>query len=405
VNRRSVGLVVLGALLTAFAWHSATHAIDFPVYHRAATQLLSGDFELYPRALYEGDGQVSGHAFRYAPAVAFLFAPLGLFPLQAAAFLFFCLKIPAFIYIFRVVARRLDLESRRGRLMLITVLIVGGYLVEEFRNGNFHFFVVFLMVLAFDLAERGRLAVPAAALAIAIAAKLLPAVLLGYFLLRRRFALSAATLAALAVLWLLPAAVTGFKANNRLHEGFVRFALQKVDEQANHSLRGTLFRYLTRNELDDPRNPDANVMDLDPSTVSRLALGIGMAGALILVAALWREPVTPADSLLDLALLMTAVLIGSPHTQRIYFSGLVVPVAVLVAWLMRHPHLPGRSLGSAALGLTAVVGTLLPLVLSTRSWAVAFEALSPHFCASAAIGIALLVLRVGFKPEAPPQPL
>ena len=46
MNRRSVGLIVFGALLTAFAWHSATHAIDFPVYHRAATQVLSGDFEL-----------------------------------------------------------------------------------------------------------------------------------------------------------------------------------------------------------------------------------------------------------------------------------------------------------------------------------------------------------------------
>jgi alpha-1,2-mannosyltransferase len=392
VSSGRAGLVVLGALLAALAWHSATHAIDFPVYHRAATQVLAGDYELYPRAIYEGDAQVPGHAFRYAPALAFLFAPFGLLPLPAAAFAFFCLKIPALVYIFTVVTRRLDLESRRGRLMAITMLIVGGYLVEELRNGNFHFFAVFLMVVAFDLAERGRVLVPAAALALAIAAKLLPAVLLGYFLIRRRYAVSVATVVAVVILWLLPAASIGVEANNRLHQGFLRFALQKADEQANHSLRGTLFRYLTRNELDDPRNPDANLVNLAPPTVDALALAFGLSGAAILVAALWRKPGTPEGTLLDLALIMVAVLIGSPHTQRIYFSALVVPVAVLVALLMRHPRLPGRALPLVALGLTAAVATVLPLVLSTRRWAVAFEALSPHFFASAAIGIALLVL-------------
>lgn len=399
MSRGRVGLVVLAALLAALAWHSATHAIDFPVYHHAAAQVLGGDYELYPRAIYEG-GQVPGHGFRYAPALAFLFAPLGLLPLPAAAVVFFCLKIPALVYVCTVVARRLDLRNRRGRLIAITVVIVGGYLVEEFRNGNFHFFSVFLMVVAFDLAERGRVLVPAAALAMAIAAKILPAVLVGYFLMRRRYALSAATIAAVALLWLLPAAFVGIEANNRLHQGFVRFALQKVDEQANHSLRGTLFRYLTRNELDDPRNPDANLLNLESSTVSALALACGLAGAAILAAALWRPPSTHEGALLDLALIMVAVLIGSPHTQRIYFSAMVVPVSVLVALLMRHPRLPARALALATLGLTAGVATVLPLVLSTRRWAVAFEALSPHFVASALVGISLLTLR--FAPVGEP---
>jgi hypothetical protein len=389
--------VLFAMLLAAFAWHSATHAIDFPVYYQAASQVLQGDYNLYPQALYDGDGQVSGHGFRYAPALAFLFVPFALLPLEAAAFVFFWLKILAFVSIFTIITRRIPMPQGRARLMLVTVLVAGGYLVEEFRNGNFHFLTVFLMLFAWDQAERGKVVLPAGALAVAIAAKLLPAVLLGYFVLRRRFAAAAATVGMLVALWLLPAAVVGIDANNRLTGAFVRFAVQKVDEQANHSLRGTLFRYLRFNDEDDPRNPDANVADLPEQTVAGLALALQLVGAGVLIAALWRAPRDDEGRLLDLSLILTAMLLGSPHTQRIYFSALVVPVGVLVALLARHPGMPGRTLARAALALVAVVGTVAPLVLSTRSVAVAFEALSPNVLSVLVLGLSLLFLTLRFK--------
>jgi hypothetical protein len=402
LNLRRAGLSLFAVLLLAFAWHSATHAIDFPVYYRAGSQILHGDYNLYPRELYDSGVAVSGHGFRYAPAIALFFVPFALLPLEAAAFVFFCLKIAAFLYIFATISRRIPVS--RGRLIFLTVLVTGGYLVEEFRNGNFHFFSVFLMVFAFDEAERRKVWLPGGALAIAIAAKVLPAVLLGYWMLRRRFAAAGATLVALVLLWLLPAAIVGMDVNNQLTLAFARFTLQKVDEQANHSLRGTIFRYLTHNARDDPRNPDVNVADLPAPIVERLVVAVEIAGALVLLAALWKGAADDEARLLDLSLIMTAMLVGSPHTQRIYFSALVVPAGVLAALLLRHASFPGRSLARAALVLVGLVGTALPLVLSTRRVAVAFEALSPNALSVLVLGVSLVVVMRRWKRLPPGSP-
>src|SRR5689334_17044892 len=69
--------------ILVFGVYCATHAVDVPVYHRAARLVLNGDYELYPAGIYS-NAPVTVHAFRYAPIVAFLFVPFALLPLQAA---------------------------------------------------------------------------------------------------------------------------------------------------------------------------------------------------------------------------------------------------------------------------------------------------------------------------------
>ena len=90
---RKSGLAVLGILFVGLAWYSSTRLIDFQVYHRVATQILRGDYALYPQAVYDGTSHGESHEFLDAPAIAFLFVPFGLLSLQAAAFVFACLKI------------------------------------------------------------------------------------------------------------------------------------------------------------------------------------------------------------------------------------------------------------------------------------------------------------------------
>src|ERR1700741_2955020 len=138
---KQAGMVILVLLIAALAWDSATRSVDFPIYHRVGQQILRGDYEFYPAGLYDG-GAVESHGFRYAPILAFLFVPFALLPLQAAALLFFLLKIAAFVYVGYLVADYLGVRSRARTLMLLSVVCIGGYLGEEFRYGNFHFFSV-----------------------------------------------------------------------------------------------------------------------------------------------------------------------------------------------------------------------------------------------------------------------
>ena len=386
---RRLGLAVLGILLVALARESATHSVDFPIYHRVGRQILQGDYELYPAALYSG-GPVPSHGFRYAPAIAFLFVPFALLPLEAAALLFFLLKIAAFVYVGSLVAGYLGVPNRARALMLVSLACVGGYVVEEMRFGNFHFFSVMLMVMAFVTAERGKVAVPAAALAVAIATKLMPVMLLGYLALRRRVAVCLATLAVLALIALVPSAFVGYQTNNRLLEGFGKYAVQKIDEGDNYSLRGVLFRYLTPDHRQDLSYPNTSLVNLSTSAVSAIWVIALAAGAMLLARVLWREGSGPAVRALEFSLMLTAMLLASPHTQRRYFTALYVPILALLALL---PESPAVAQGwSARLGLvvTGAASTFLPLLFGGRTLALAYEASSPYFFSTLVLFIVLL---------------
>ena len=45
------GMAVLLVLLVLLAREAATRSIDFPVYHRAARNVIAGHYELYPAEL------------------------------------------------------------------------------------------------------------------------------------------------------------------------------------------------------------------------------------------------------------------------------------------------------------------------------------------------------------------
>src|SRR5262245_55111969 len=106
------------------------------------------------------------------PAVAFVFVPLGWLPLERAALVFFALKLAALWSIDVTVAHHAGLTTGRRQVLAVAFLVVGGYLVEEFRFGNVHFLCIALLVFAYDRAESGCILAPAAALALAIAIKL-----------------------------------------------------------------------------------------------------------------------------------------------------------------------------------------------------------------------------------------
>jgi MFS family permease len=367
------------AMLMGFGVYCATNSVDFPVYHRVATQVARGDYEIYPTAVFTA-GVVPAHGFRYAPAIAFLFVPFGLLPLEVAAFLFFILKVGAVVYVGSVVARYAGSATPTRTLMLASLLVAAGYVVEEFHYGNFHFFCIALMVFAFDSAESGRVVRPAVALGIAIATKVTPVLLLAYFAWRRRFGLCAATLVVLAIIAILPAGVVGYRMNNHLLEGFAKYALQKIDEGDNYALRGLLLN-----------------MGLSSGAVTWVWLLTVLVGSVVVVAALWPNPVAPASRLLEFCVVVTAMLLASPHTQRRYFIALYVPIAALLALRGTGWTLPEAPLVRVALALTAAMGTVLPLVFAGHRLALLYQAYSPHFLGALVMLVALVLVAMRMK--------
>jgi hypothetical protein len=370
-------LAVLLILLALLAREAATRSVDFPVYHHAARQVIAGHYELYPVEAYGGTPGPS-QGFRYAPAIAFLFVPVGWLPLELAALTFFALKLAALWYVGATVARHAGLSERRRQVLLIAFLVVGGYVSEELHFGNVHFLCVTLMVFAYDRAEAGAVLLPAAALAVAIATKLTPIALLAYFAFRRRGAVCVATVAILGLLLLAPAAVMGSAANARELRAFATYATEKISEGDNYALRGVLVRYLTAGH-GDASHIEANVADLPLAVVDGLWL-IGLIGlGLAALVAMWRDDDDPVVRLLEFSIVMTGIVLASPHTQRRYFVALYVPAVVLVALLRRRPAPDDKRSILIALLAIAAPATILPLVFAGRRLALIYEAGSPYF--------------------------
>ena len=113
------------------------------------------------------------HGFRYAPAIAFLLAPPACFRSKRRRCSLFCLKLVALLHLCTLVVGHLGRRCARD-VALTLVPSIGGYSSEEFRNGNAHFFTVWLVVVSFLLAERGRVVTPAITLALASAVEITP---------------------------------------------------------------------------------------------------------------------------------------------------------------------------------------------------------------------------------------
>lgn len=370
------------AIVLVFGVYCATHSVDFPVYHRVARQVLSGNYELYPAAVYTG-GAVPSHDFRYAPVTAFLFVPFGLLPMRAAAFVFFLLKVGAVLYVSRVVGRYVGGSSIPLRfLMAIAVLLTGGYVIEEFHYGNFHFLCIALMVFAFDSASSGRVVRPALAMGIAVATKLTPVLLLVYFAWRRRFRLCLATLAVLVLLAFLPALLVGYHANNHLLAGFATYALEKIDENDNYALRGMLVR-----------------LGVSLGVATAVWLGAVVAGGIAVAAILRRPPVGPAARFMELCVVLTAMLATSPHAQRRYFIALYVPILALLCLMRTRPSLREDARVRLALGATAAFGTILPLLFGGPTLARLYQAYSPHVVGALTVLVATVAVAARLKSD------
>ena len=410
-----LGSVLFVVLLVLLAWQASTRSVDFPVYHRTAQQLLAGDYELYPPQVYTSE-PIPPHGFRYLPIVAWLFVPFGLLPLPVAAFVFYLLKLMALAWTARALVLAPAIASPLGllptggpgaddaaarRVAIIALLVVAGYAAEELRYGNAHLLVVALMVFAWTRTSRGETWLPGAALGLAIAAKITPLALLGYFALRRKFAACAATLIALALLLAAPMVIVGGQTNAHLLKGFVRYALEKTEESDNYSLRGALHRLLapasevaagsatlpTTVRLDQGEQSMAITLTADRESVAWMLLA-GLIG-IVSLAVLWRASADPIVYLLEFSIVLVLMLIVSPHTQRRYFMQLYVPVLVLLA-VMQGGDARERAWARAGIVATAAAGTVLPLVFGGRTLSHAYESAAPYLWAAVVLLAVLL---------------
>ncbi len=314
-----VATVVLGAQ----TWHKAFRADG----NDLTSYLLSA------RALWDGQspyGLETPFPYLYPLFLAFVLVPLTLVPYGAAVIAWFAASVTALgaVLVESAFRRIADAGRRNAELAIAaTVLITFNIIQNNLLNGQVNFLVVLCCVLA---VKQTREIAAGAWLGAAIALKLMPVLLVVYFLVRRQFRAILVAVATALVLAFVPSvlildgpgtgAASGFSRITAVHWQYVREVLTPMTT-----------------------TPDGAVLAYSVASVVQRALGTGpplwidvlcAAGVLGAIALIdvkrWRRR---GDDLSAAAAYLVAIVLISPKSETHHLAFAIPAVALCFAWL------------------------------------------------------------------------
>ncbi|MEK6284485.1 MAG: glycosyltransferase family 87 protein [Acidobacteriota bacterium] len=371
----SVVIALLGFLFVR-------NLIDFPVYYAAGRSLLNGRADLYSPDF--ALGRVMD--YRYPPFFLVALAPLWVLPYSVAAYIWYVLSVLEIAGCVLIISRTFPALRLSKMLWLVVALAVSQHFVMALHYGNAHLLATFFLFASLYCFLRKKDVAAAALMALAITIKLTPVLLLPYFAVKRRWKLLAAVGVFLIAINVAPSLYFGFRGNTELLRSWYHHvvASQEFHEDngpINLSLKGQLRRYLSTVDYSqrvdfDAQYPAINFASLprDKVDVAWAVIAAGLfAGVLLLV---WRESriSTPGvhrddsepamqSGLLsqELAVMICLMLLAGPLTSKIYFIGLLWPVACLASLAVDRNAREGR-FAMRTLLVVAFINSVLPLL-------------------------------------------
>src|SRR5207249_2342860 len=179
---------------------------------------------------------------------------LSLFPYGLAKFLWLLLSVAALFSIFTAVHRLCVRHTASFwvsvGLQSVAFLVCIKYFIVSIRYLNVHTILLACMLGAFVLVYKKRDWSAAVLFSVAICVKVVPVLLLPYFMIKRKWKFVYLTAALTIVLTFLPSFYFGFRQNAAILEDWyqtvvVNTAAYDVNGPLNLSLQGQLTRYLS----------------------------------------------------------------------------------------------------------------------------------------------------------------
>jgi len=402
-RRRTLFIAAAIALIAAMGVVFVRNLTDFAVYYAAGRSLLSGRTDLYAPDFARGVVM----DYRYLPFFIFAFAPLSFAPYPVAAWVWHLLNTAAIALAVASIALMYSgLSYNRTKVWTVAFLVVVPYFAMALDYGNVQLIVTALMFAGLSLALRGRDLPAAALLAVAITVKIVPALMLPYFVVTRRFTLLGLVLIITAALNLLPSIYFGVSGNRDLiarwyDHVIVGQEFHEANGPINLSLKGQLRRTFTdvdyTKRVDgDHRYAAVNVAALSTSTVDRVWMAAAaclLVGGLVLIWASARASGSTSQEATDIrlttlqiGLLICVMLFVGPLTSKVYLVALLWPVVAVgvVAW----DHAAVRR---ALIGV-AILSSALPLLPGRTMQRLLLVAGTDFYVSTAILGLVAFTL-------------
>jgi len=387
LTRRRRVQVVLALLLVVYAARHVTHGMgDFKVYHRAATRAVSGE------TIYRLEDP---HRYLYAPVVTFAFFPLAVLPELAGKMLWFVVNIVVIVSILHSTAALLFPDGRAPPgFQLLVIVLSFRFIDNNLGHGQLNLVLLWLVLRAYLYASLGRYGLAGFALAAAIAAKIIPVVLLLQVLLRRQWRFALWTTFGFAVLMTIPVAWWGRAYPQLLHDWVGVVVDQAGHYEMGNKINQSISAFTYR--LFQPHPDGSPLFELPSSAVGVITLllhGLFLMPLVVLSSRLANlrrpEPQGPNGDELSLYLLYSTV--ASPYSWKYYFANLMFPLGGAVGRLWS----PARREFAAGLWVVFGLNLLAGLELLGKRLSTTFQLSSFHFLA--VVVLFVLLARAAFR--------
>jgi len=298
---------------------------------------------------------VSG--FVNMPAIAYMFAPFGLLPEQAAKYLFLVIGLAAVIAAWQILARMAALDVTE-RCSLLLVFAANGPLLYSLKEGNTSHFILLALVGALAMVRSARTAAGGALLGAAAMIKPPLLLFLLFFILRRDIRGTIGFVTVCGGIALLSLAIFGWDDNWHWFEVcIVQFNHRWLAAFNVQSIPAFLFRLVMPAGLLQDWNSSLPPMGLKIAADIFFALLIAVA-----MVALWRRNQLSKSVLptleLQYNLFVCLAILASPLSWSHYYCWLLLPAAFFLGWRQGLPR-SSRICGWLAIMLVTPVVRLL----------------------------------------------
>ncbi len=254
-----IGLMAFGAYTT---WRTHNGSTDFDTFYYAASHVVDG-IPLY--APIEG---VSPYI--YPPFFACLISPLAMIGMEAASFLWYVLSLALFAVSMVISATLIfgHTDVRRiwdSALFLpktIFLVLAGAIFIDNISLLQSNILLFFAVVTGLYYFKKRRFIVGGMLLGLAISIKLLPALFLAYFVVKRNFKMAASCLVWIAIFTLIAPALflgpkTAFNSLSSWNKSMFTKSITNVPNDdmmgqmfnpVNQSITASLSRWLIKND-------------------------------------------------------------------------------------------------------------------------------------------------------------
>lgn len=252
-------------------------APDYRIYVSAGRAIVddaSNPFE--PMTETEPDGLVTTHAqYRYAPIFGIALYPFSQLPKPIYIFLWLFLNAVLLVkttIVFREFFPKLGRDNQLFILTAVLTLILSGrFWSSNFELGQTTIILVFLSVHALNASIKGRHVTAGLMLSAAIVIKIMPIVLIGYFIFRKDLKTPLYTLLFTFILVMLPSLIVGHEYNSFLIQEWYNIINPFNDEYTIETKTGiynlSAFIHAYFTEMPDQNVPGyRNVMSLSYET-------------------------------------------------------------------------------------------------------------------------------------------